>query len=327
MTDLNGMTRKQFLAVSGMALAGAALGFGLLRVGERAVAPVARNVVVEEMEDAVVVLDRRGRIVDVNRSARDRLGLRLLGPVPVKLGAAWSSVRRQLGEPGVPMSERVDLPVSGGSVSTFEVSVTLLGPQGGRDRTVLVLRDITRQVTMENDLRAATAALAVLANTDDLTGLANRRRLVERLKEEVERSRRYGRPLSLILLDLDHFKGVNDACGHAAGDEVLRVTARAMESVCRDLDVPGRMGGEEFAVILPETDAAGARTLADRLRLEIARCLHSPEGHEPFQVTASLGVATLDPESDRGVEALMQAADEAMYRAKDQGRNRVAMAR
>ncbi|HSG46707.1 MAG TPA: diguanylate cyclase [Longimicrobiales bacterium] len=311
----------------GLALAGAALGFGLLRVGERAVAPVARNVVVEEMEDAVVVLDRRGRIVDVNRSARDRLGLRLLGPVPVELGAAWTTVREQLGTPGMPVSERVDLAAEGGATATFEVSVTLLGPQGGRDRTVLVLRDITRQVTMEKELRTATMALHLLASTDDLTGLANRRHLVDRLKEEADRTRRYGRPFSLILLDLDHFKRVNDSYGHAVGDEVLRVTARAMESVCRDLDLPGRMGGEEFAVILPETDAPGARIVADRLRLEIARCLHRPEGHEPFQVTASFGVATLDPNSEGEVEALLQAADEAMYRAKDQGRNRVAMAR
>jgi diguanylate cyclase (GGDEF)-like protein len=309
----------------GIAMAGAALGWGLLRFGERAVAPVARNVVVEEMEDAVVVLDRRGRIVDVNRSARDRLDLRLLGPVPVALGATWSSVARELGEAGMTVSERVELPVVGGEMHTFEMSVTLLGPQGGRDRQVLVLRDITRQVEMERELGEAKDSLEKLANTDELTELANRRSLLQQLKAEVDRAHRYQRPLSLVLLDLDHFKRVNDTYGHAVGDDVLRATARAMEHVCRDLDLPGRMGGEEFAVLLPETDPEGAQIVADRLRIEIARCLHEPGGDASFRVTASLGVATLVPGSDRDIENLMQAADEALYRAKELGRNRVAI--
>lgn len=307
----------------GFSLAVAALGWGLFRVGEESVAPVARNVVVEEMEDAVVVLDRRGRIADVNRSARDKLGLRLLGPVPTRLATLWASVRDRLGTRGVPVSERVDLPVTGGETATFEVSVTLLGPQGGRDRTVLVLRDITRQVRMEKELRTATRALQMLANTDELTGLANRRQLVDRLQDEVERTRRYGRAFSLILLDLDHFKDVNDTYGHAVGDEVLKVTAQAMERVCREMDLAGRMGGEEFAMVLPETDGSGARVAADRLRVEIARCLHDADGHDPFRVTASLGVVTLEAGSDMDVEALLRAADEAMYRAKELGRNRV----
>ncbi|UCC24719.1 MAG: diguanylate cyclase [Gemmatimonadales bacterium] len=309
----------------GMAMAGAGLGWGLLRFGEQAVAPVARNVVVEEMEDAVVVLDRRGRIVDVNRSARERLGLRLLGPVPIALGATWSSVKRDLGEAGMTVSERVELPVTAGQMHTFEMSATLLGPQGGRDRQVLVLRDITRQVEMERELSQARDSLERLANTDELTGLANRRSLLRQLQLEVDRAHRYQRPFSLVLLDLDHFKRVNDTYGHAAGDEVLRATARAMEYVSRDLDLPGRMGGEEFAVLLPETDAEGARVVADRLRVEIARYLHEPESESSFRVTASLGVATLDPGSELDVEGLMQGADEALYRAKEEGRNRVAL--
>jgi diguanylate cyclase (GGDEF)-like protein len=309
----------------GAALAVAALGMGLLRKGDGEVAPVARNVVVEEMEDAVVVLDRGGRIVDVNRSARERLGLRLLGPVPMPLGKTWHEVREELGTPGMTVSKRVDLTMAGGDQASFEVGVTLLGPQGGQDRSVLVLRDVTRQVAMEQDLRSATKALQQLAHTDELTGLWNRRHLMDRLAEEVDRCRRYDRPLSLILLDLDHFKDVNDTYGHAVGDDVLRVTARAMEAVCRDPDVPGRMGGEEFAVLLPETDARGARVVADRLRLEIGLRDHRVEGREDFRVTASLGVATLEPGSARDAEDLMQAADDALYRAKELGRNRVTL--
>lgn len=305
------------------AFAAAALGWGLLSYGERAVAPVARNVVVEEMEDAVVVLDDRGRIVDVNRSAREKLSLRLLGPVPIELGATWASVKKRLGEPGMPVSERVDLPVAGGDTDTFEMSVTMLGPQAGRDRTVLVLRDITKQVQMERDLNRAKAALEELAHTDELTGIANRRQFLARLEKEVDRSRRYGRPLSLVLLDLDHFKTVNDSHGHAMGDLVLQATAREMEGVSRDLDLPGRMGGEEFGLLLPETDAGGARTVADRLRLAIGRRMHEPENGEPFRVTASVGVVTLEPGTEWTLEQLIQRADEFLYRAKERGRNRV----
>lgn len=309
----------------GISLAGSALVWGLLRFGEETVVPVARNIVVEEMEDAVVVLDRKGRMVDVNRSARERLDLRLLGLVPVALGATWSSVKQRLGVPGMPVSERLELPVAGGALHTFEMSVTLLGPQGGQDRTVLVLRDITRQVEMERELNRAKATLEQLANTDELTGLANRRHLMQKLAVEVDRAHRYHRPLSLIVLDLDHFKRVNDTYGHAVGDDVLRSAAQAMTRISRDLDLPGRMGGEEFAVILPETDGEGARTVADRMRLEIGRSLHEPEGEEPFRVTASLGVATLLPGSELEGEELLQAADEALYRAKEMGRNRVAL--
>lgn len=310
----------------GLSLAGAALGWGMFGSGDESVAPVARNVVVEEMEDAVVVLDRQGRIADVNRSARETLGLRMLGPVPTRLATLWTSVREGLSTRGMPVSERVDLPVQGGETATFEVSVTLLGPQGGRDRTVLVLRDITRQVAMESELRKATRALHMLANTDDLTGLANRRLLVDRLQEELDRSRRYGRPFSLVLLDLDHFKRVNDTYGHGVGDQVLKDTAQAMERVCREMDLAGRMGGEEFAMILPETDGSGALIAADRLRVEIARCVHEAQGYEPFRVTASLGVVTVEAGAVLDVEGLLGAADDAMYRAKELGRNRVVVA-
>jgi diguanylate cyclase (GGDEF)-like protein len=243
----------------------------------------------------------------------------------VALGTIWSSLKGKLLESRKPGAGRVDLEVAGQGLHTFAVSVTLLGPQGGQDRTVMVLRDITRQVITERELKAATLALHLLAHTDDLTTLANRRHFLDELSKEVDRSRRYGHSLSLIFLDLDHFKRVNDTYGHGMGDEVLQSTARAMESVCRDIDVAARMGGEEFAVLLPETDSEGARVVADRLRIEIAQRMHEPDGAEPFRVTASLGVATVEPGTETSVEELMQAADDALYDAKENGRNRVAL--
>jgi diguanylate cyclase (GGDEF)-like protein len=178
---------------------------------------------------------------------------------------------------------------------------------------------------MRQELERAYAEVERLAQTDSLTGLANRRHFMEALEQEVDRSERYGRPLSLVALDLDHFKTVNDSHGHAAGDAVLSEAARALRAVCRDVDIPARMGGEEFALLLPETDTAGARTVAERAREHIAGTAHRSPAGESFRVTASLGVATLRPGASG--EALLQAADEALYRAKDAGRNQVALAR
>lgn len=311
----------------GLAFTTAAFAWGLMRSGDEVGSPVARYLVVEEMEDAVVVLDRKGRIVDLNRAAAHRLDLRLMGPLPVPLGLIWTSLREVRREEGADsFSEDVQLEVHGGRPVPFEVRVTLLGPPEGQDRTVMVIRDIEEQVQMKRQLEAMTLASHHRAHTDELTGLPNRRAVMRRLEEEIERSRRYQRPLSLVILDLDHFKHVNDNHGHSTGDQVLIATADAMDGVIRDLDMVGRMGGEEFAVILPETDLAGGHTMADRMRLEIGRRTHEAPGGGSFRVTASLGVATMEPGSSATLKEFIQSADEALYKAKGMGRNRVSLA-
>lgn len=312
----------------GLSLTAAAFAFGLLRSEEDAMAPVARHVVVEEMEDAVIVLDRRGRVIDVNRSAANRLKLGLMKPLPIELKILVDSLMEQSTAPGRGiLAERVKLEVEQGRVANFEARITKLGPQAGQNRIVMVLRDIEAQLQLEQRLEAMTLASQHRAHTDELTGLPNRRALMRRLEEEVERAHRYGRYLSLIILDLDHFKSVNDTHGHSTGDQVLVATADAMEAVCRDQDMAGRMGGEEFAIILPETDQSGAHSLADRVRLQIGRRTYeAPGGSGSFRVTASLGVATLEPGAVATVKALIQSADEALYKAKHQGRNRVSLA-
>lgn len=311
----------------GLAFTTAAFAWGLMRSGDEVGSPVARYLVVEEMEDGVVVLDRKGRIVDLNRAASRRLGLRLMGPVPVPLGLIWTSLRDQPRDDGsVSFTEDVQLEVDDGRHIPFEVRVTALGPPAGQDRTVMVIRDIEEQVQLERRLEAMTLASHHRAHTDELTNLPNRRAVMRRLEEEIERARRYQRPLSLVILDLDHFKHVNDNHGHTTGDQVLITTADAMDSVIRELDMAGRMGGEEFAVILAETDLAGGHTMADRMRLEIGRRTHEAPGGGSFRVTASLGVATMEPGSSMTLKEFIQAADEALYKAKDLGRNRVSLA-
>lgn len=190
------------------------------------------------------------------------------------------------------------------------------------------LHRIKRQV---DELRRANTRLGELnavleqtATTDGLTGLANRRQLDRRLVEEVERAHRYGSPLSVLLVDVDHFKKVNDGHGHAAGDAVLRAIAAQIRASVRIMDITARFGGEELVVVAPSTSWSGARALGERLRAAIERLEIVAPGVEPsVRVTASIGVATLTADED-GLGVLAR-ADASLYEAKRGGRNRVVM--
>ena len=163
-----------------------------------------------------------------------------------------------------------------------------------------------------------------MATTDALTGLLNRRAFIETIDRERARSDRHSFPLSLLLLDVDHFKRINDQYGHAAGDVVLQGVARVLEAVARRSDYVARWGGEEFVVGLPQTGEAGARVAGERVRRAIAAATHKLPDVESLQITASVGIAS--GEAPWSLDALVAAADEAMYAAKARGRNRVELA-
>jgi diguanylate cyclase (GGDEF)-like protein len=158
-----------------------------------------------------------------------------------------------------------------------------------------------------------------LANSDGLTGLQNRRRVTERLDLELERTRIFGTSLSLLLCDVDHFKQVNDRFGHNIGDEVLIRVASTLQETIHQPDLVGRWGGEEFLVVLPDTDADGARLIGERLRRAIESL--PPVVCGPERVTCSIGCTTR--EGDTPAAAFVDRADQALYRAKKNGRNRV----
>jgi diguanylate cyclase (GGDEF)-like protein len=161
------------------------------------------------------------------------------------------------------------------------------------------------------------------ALTDELTGLYNVRQFHERLEGEIERADRFGTPLSLVMLDIDRFKSVNDTYGHQQGDRVLVEVARVMRRHSRDVDLPARYGGEEMAVVLPQTDLAGAEQLAERMRVAIERmAIQRLDGGGELPITASFGVASFPAEATSKT-TLIAAADAALYRAKHAGRNRV----
>ncbi len=172
--------------------------------------------------------------------------------------------------------------------------------------------------------RADKARLEVLATTDHLTLALNRRAFMERLTTEMDRARRYALNLSLLMIDLDHFKRVNDTYGHLVGDEVLREVAKTLQREARTVDVVARYGGEEFCVILPETTAEGAMAFGDRVRSRIAtQPAVSDKDFRGLHITVSVGVATIPNARVNTPEDFIALADEALYRAKAQGRNQV----
>lgn len=170
--------------------------------------------------------------------------------------------------------------------------------------------------------RRRESELIRLATTDHLTGLWNRRQFMQLGQQEFERVQRYGGTMAVIVFDIDHFKLVNDQYGHKAGDEVLHGTAAKVLDGLRSMDVAGRMGGEEFGIVLPETGLDGALGVAERLRRDIENTGYPHAGGSDRCVTASFGVAWVS-DGDKSFEMIMNRADHAMYQAKAAGRNRV----
>jgi diguanylate cyclase (GGDEF)-like protein/PAS domain S-box-containing protein len=210
-----------------------------------------------------------------------------------------------------------------GSFLDVDVQVTFV-PNGEAGLLCIVLRDISEQKAYEErlfeyqlGLEEANTRLKTLSVTDGLTGANNRTAFDEKLAEEYDRASRYNHPLSLMLLDVDHFKLFNDEFGHPAGDDVLQTVASTLQETARTTDFVARYGGEEFTIILPDTDYAGAMVLAERCRRAIM-------GYpwDKRTVTVSIGIATLNAETS-SAEMLLEQADEAMYLSKQRGRNRV----
>jgi diguanylate cyclase (GGDEF)-like protein len=182
------------------------------------------------------------------------------------------------------------------------------------ERTAELTKEIAERKRLEEQLREMT-------RTDPLTELANRRASEEAIESEFLRSKRFGSDTSLLMVDIDHFKQINDVHGHEAGDRALVALARILKGVARSIDLPARFGGEEFVVLLVNTNLFGAKEMAERIQLAVAEIVAvSPRG--AFGFTVSIGVASFMSEDENWTEALRR-ADQAMYRAKESGRNTV----
>ena len=293
--------------------------WAMFRLGMLDLVPVARDRVFEGMRDAVLVVDYLGRVLDYNPAARGvfpALSGRILG-----LPVGETGLPRVLAERmTAPEDGEVDIEVPGAAGSrVFRGNVSSVDAPGGSHAVrILTLVDVTSMASAMGELRTQ-------AYTDLLTGTLSRRRFQEVLEIEISRSRRHGHALAVLMMDLDHFKRVNDTFGHEVGDRVLKAVATSCEDVLRGSDALGRIGGEEFAVLLPETGSVGARVAAERLRQRIAaQRVTAPDGRV-VQVTVSIGIAAGDPGDPSSLAALLEVADLGLYRAKEHGRNQVEM--
>jgi diguanylate cyclase (GGDEF)-like protein len=187
-----------------------------------------------------------------------------------------------------------------------------------------------RMLTLQRenlDLVVKNRTLSEVSTRDTLTGLYNRWYVIEKIDSEINRAVRHGSPMSLLMLDIDHFKRINDTWGHTAGDQVLQSIGKLLRDSCRVYDVPGRYGGEEFCIVLPETRVGNTGAVAERIRQRLASTT-VPCGDSSVVVTASIGIAGMDaPEALEVLSpgALIDRADRALYSAKTRGRNRVEM--
>ena len=293
------------------------------------------NLVLSEMSDGIALFDETGRLAFCNDQYRSMF------PLTSDLRVPGAQLRDIL-EAAHRRGEQVEIHRDGveswinsvlGSLDTGGVEEVHLydgrwlyvrtKPIEAGGATVIV-SDITEMKRAETGVLALTAQLQLLASTDGLTGLLNRRSFDEGLEKEVARTRRSGLPISLIMIDIDRFKNFNDRYGHPAGDECIKKVALVLRAGARrPADVVARYGGEEMSLILPDTDEAGAFALAEQLRLSVRALAIEHADSEKGVVTISLGVATFSAsEPARSAQALLAQADEALYIAKDAGRDR-----
>jgi len=304
--------------VLGFACAALLLNNGVIRVGMLDAVPTMRNRVVELLSDGVAIVDRRGRIIDINPAGAAILGLALDETLTRSIA---DHLRQSPLVPSLLRGQSGRISLENGSFYDVKSTVLAADPAGEPTEIALVLRDVTQQHRAAEELEVAKAKFEKQAHIDDLTALANRRMFISRLEEEIRRVERSGLPLSLLLFDLDHFKRINDTHGHDVGDRVLSVIASVTRDFKRGADVAARLGGEEFALLLPDTDAGGAVKVAQRLRATIEETRISDNRGGAIQITASFGVATITRHGT--VDQVLNSADRALYRAKNAGRNRV----
>jgi diguanylate cyclase (GGDEF)-like protein/PAS domain S-box-containing protein len=303
----------------GFALAGLLIMHAIFRFHLFDVKPVPRDAVVDYMSDGMIVLDQRDRIIDINRAARKIIGKQpgeLIGRPVAECLPDWQRLIGQM-QAGDACFEHLAVQGTSG-MRYFDVRITQFstGAHHNPGRLVL-LQDITDRQRLMRELEE-------LARTDPLISMFNRRHFFDLARKEIERSRRSGKPVAIILIDLDHFKQINDTYGHPAGDQVLQQVAERCQAALRFEDILARYGGEEFIVLLPETEIEQAEMVAERLRNAVENRPFEQCG-ETVSVTISLGVAGNQSGKEASIEELLSLADSALYCSKQLGRNRVSV--
>lgn len=290
---------------------------GFLRFQVLDIVPLARDVIFENYSDGVLILDNYDRIVDINPN------FQVIFPDVNKKSIGYSvddvliNHRTLLEFIKENKSGVIELEVNGtnGTLSFQTKSAPLYDLKKKGVGKIITLHDNTQTKQLLNRLEE-------LAALDSLTSIYNRRSFNQLADQKMNHLRQIGGTMSLIMLDLDYFKRINDTYSHNAGDVALKIVTKACQKYLRQADILGRYGGEEFVILLPEIDSKTANTVAERLRQGIEQQSIQFENHS-FSITASLGVTSVAFPNNITLEELFQNADRAVYQAKDQGRNRV----
>ena len=295
--------------------------YGIFGAGIFDLAPLGRNLIFDSIRDAVLILDTRERLLDFNSAARTLLPVLSKGSLGEDLLSVLVNQPASFLSALSPSEEAAEISTGEGAGSLFyEVRSWPIaaGPDKAKGRQLgraVIFSDVSAQVRLREELRRQ-------SETDALTGIANRRRFHQAFEAECSRFGRGRAPFSVLMIDLDHFKNVNDRFGHLGGDAVLRRVAAILVSVLRKTDLPARYGGEEFAVLLLETRLDGAMIIADKIRAAVNSAIVAIDD-ALVSVTISVGVASHASDCDVDPLILLKRADLALYRAKAAGRDRV----
>lgn len=287
---------------------------------------------IESSMDGIISLDNDNRIGFFSRGAEELFGAaagdmvgRAVERIFVRGQSELDDLLEEAEEQGRLKHYQTEVLTKTGQSLMVDISVSTLFSEGGRQGLLLIIKDIAEHKRLEQDLRATNQMLEKLSITDGLTGLFNHRHFQHSLREELKRAERFQTPLSLIMLDLDDFKVVNDTLGHPTGDKVLILLGEIIRASIREVDIPARYGGEEFSVILPQTGLDDAAAVAARIRESIENTSRFQEIEPGLEITASLGLSAWPDPKIQTASDLVRMTDNALLKAKKLGKNRVVL--
>lgn len=296
-------------------ISGLLVGWNVFSLRFLDITPLANDVVINTMQIGVIVLNKRGRITDLNPAAAEITGISLTHNLGVPVVDVLPIVTPFVNSAS---DEQADIVLEqDGEKHYYGVRISLVS--GKRKRIlgrVITLNNISEQVELYQQVKEASM-------TDALTGVYNRRAFVEKGETEIARSLRHRRSLSVIMIDIDDFKTINDEHGHSIGDNALVAVAQLCRQQMRSVDAIARYGGDEFVILLPETNAEDAYNLAERICQDVAQISFASETGAPCSLKISMGVAELG--GKQTLESLLHRADKALYEAKRAGKNQVVL--
>jgi diguanylate cyclase (GGDEF)-like protein/PAS domain S-box-containing protein len=291
------------------------------------------NTIFDSINDPFSIVDRNYRIVRANEAyaqmrgkhVSDMIGRRCYELLENRRSICGGCVVKKTFDSSDPCAKDKRLTSPDGGDTWVEIfTYPILDDGGAVSHVIEYTRDITGRMRSEEEKRRLIGKLEYLSSTDMLTGLLNRRALLDKLAYEAGRARRYASDLSLILCDIDYFKQVNDAYGHAGGDRVLRAIAGILKGSLREADMVGRYGGDEFMLVLPQTSTKGAEEFAERVRAAVESADIRIGSGKTVRTSLSLGATSLERSGEYfNINALISQADKALYTSKRTGRNKV----